>query len=132
MPEPARVSLHFSSDSACWCYPEQRSRVARLVPMPNIQRTPRIKKMGDRDLPGTNDCRSSGSLVHIFRRRSGSSLYRIRSAGRFMCGRRPSPLDFTWRGHLQLELTKPVLNLAIGAAGSLATADATWRGTESS
>src|SRR5438132_10353210 len=99
--------------------------------MTNIQRTPRIKKMGDQDLPGSADCRWSGSLAHIFPCTSGLSLYRIRSEGRFICGRRSSPLDLTWRGHFQLELTKLMVTLAIGAAGLLATADATQRGTES-
>src|SRR2546429_2817775 len=127
---PARVSLRCASDSVCWCYPEQHSRVAR-VPMTNIQRTLRSKKMRHRDLPGSADGRLSGSSVHIFRCRSGLSLYRISSEDRFICGRHSSPLDLTWPGRFQLELTKLLENLTIGVAGLLATADATQRGTGS-
>src|ERR1700730_844642 len=55
----------------------------------------------------------------------------MRSEGRFISGRRSSPLDLTWPGRFQPELTKRVVNPTAGAAAFLATADGTQRGTDS-
>lgn len=64
--------------------------------------------------------------------RGNWKLYPIPSEGRFMFGRRSSPRDLMWRGRFQLDLTRHVVSLPIGAAVLSATADVTRRGTESS
>jgi hypothetical protein len=49
-----------------------------------------------------------------------------------MFGRRSLPPDPMWRGRFQLDLTRHVVSLPIGAAALLVMADVTRRGTQSS